>query len=92
MGWGYVGPVPKGRRHPAARWFDQIAIVQERRGQGYGRALLLAVEDEIPVTGGHELRLNVFSRNRVAVALCRSGGYETTANPGSGPEMRQRPS
>ncbi|MCA5894277.1 GNAT family N-acetyltransferase [Isoptericola sp. NEAU-Y5] len=52
-----------------------IEVVEGRRGRGYGRALLAAVEDAARQAGATTLELNVFGQNRTAVALYDSAGY-----------------
>jgi ribosomal protein S18 acetylase RimI-like enzyme len=53
-----------------------IEIESERRGQGYGRALLKAAESEAVRHGATSIGLNVFGANRVARGLYESAGYE----------------
>ncbi|MFC7877582.1 GNAT family N-acetyltransferase [Isoptericola sp. NPDC057391] len=52
-----------------------IEVVESRRGQGLGRALLTATEDAARQAGATALELNVFGRNAAAVALYDSAGY-----------------
>ena len=52
-----------------------IEVVESRRGQGLGRALLTATEDAARRAGATALELNVFGRNAAAVALYDSAGY-----------------
>jgi len=73
--------------HPSAgfAWIYEIEILQEHRGQGHGRALLQAAEQESARHGITEIGLNVFGPNVVARSLYDSSGYEVTAT-----QMRKR--
>jgi ribosomal protein S18 acetylase RimI-like enzyme len=53
-----------------------IEITADRRGQGYGRALLKAADAEATRHGATSIGLNVFGSNHVARALYESAGYE----------------
>ncbi|MFJ1705186.1 GNAT family N-acetyltransferase [Kitasatospora sp. NPDC088346] len=59
-------------------WVMVVQVDEEHRGRGYGRGLMLLAERECLAAGVHDLGLNVFSRNEVAVALYASLGYRTT--------------
>lgn len=52
-----------------------IEVAPERRGEGLGRALLAAAEDEIRRRGVPALLLNVFGPNVRAQSLYASAGY-----------------
>ncbi|WP_371501352.1 GNAT family N-acetyltransferase [Kitasatospora sp. NBC_00374] len=67
--------LPDGR--PLA-WVMVVQVDEEHRGLGYGRSLMLLAERECLAAGVHDLGLNVFSRNEVAIALYTSLGYRTT--------------
>jgi GNAT superfamily N-acetyltransferase len=68
----WVAPHP---RRPAAGWVYDIEIDEERRGQGFGRAAMLAAEDVARSEGWTAIGLNVFGRNARARALYESLGY-----------------
>jgi ribosomal protein S18 acetylase RimI-like enzyme len=61
----------------AAFVFD-VEVEPELRGQGYGRAIMLAAEAYARDLGAPALRLHVFGSNTVARSLYESLGYETT--------------
>jgi GNAT superfamily N-acetyltransferase len=65
---------------PAAggAWIYDIEVLAGHRGQGYGRALLAAAEQETVRHGVHAMGLNVFGPNAVARGLYESAGYEIT--------------
>ena len=60
-------------------WIYGIQIESEERGNGYGRALLLAAEQEIVQRGIGVIGLNVFGPNKVARNLYESAGYQVTS-------------
>jgi ribosomal protein S18 acetylase RimI-like enzyme len=60
-------------------WIYDIEIVPERRGQGYGRALLAAAEEAVAGHGVEAIGLNVFGPNTTARNLYESAGYTVTA-------------
>lgn len=60
-------------------WIYSIQIESEQRGNGYGRALLFAAEQEIVRRGIGVIGLNVFGSNKVARNLYESAGYQVTS-------------
>jgi len=64
---------PRGA--PGVAFLYDIEVVEPRRGQGLGRALLEATEDAVRQAGATGLELNVFGRNTAAVSLYGSAGY-----------------
>ena len=56
-------------------WLYDITIEETERGRGYGRAAMLALEDEVRTLGFARLALNVWGGNEVARGLYRSLGY-----------------
>ncbi len=73
-----VGTVFFGIRGAEA-WLYEIAIEEDERGRGYGRAAMLALEDEARALGHDRLALNVWGGNEVARGLYRSLGYSEQA-------------
>jgi ribosomal protein S18 acetylase RimI-like enzyme len=67
---------PRGA--PDTAFIYDIEVRPERRGQGYGRALLAAAEDEVRRRGLGALTLNVFGDNATAISLYASSGYRVT--------------
>jgi ribosomal protein S18 acetylase RimI-like enzyme len=57
-------------------WIYAIEVVSQRRGQGFGRALLAAAEGEVKNQGMAVLGLNVFGDNETARNLYQSAGYD----------------
>jgi ribosomal protein S18 acetylase RimI-like enzyme len=69
-----VGSVFLGLRGADA-WLYDITIHEPERGRGYGRAAMLALEEELRVLGHDSVALNVWGGNEVARGLYRSLGY-----------------
>ena len=59
-------------------WIYDIEVAPDRRGQGYGRVLLRAAEDETARRGVTAIGLNVFGGNAVARQLYETSGYDVT--------------
>ncbi|WP_424936763.1 MULTISPECIES: GNAT family N-acetyltransferase [Bacteria] len=57
-------------------FLNDIEVRPERRGQGWGRALLAAVEEATREVGATALELNVFGRNEAAIRLYANAGYD----------------
>jgi GNAT superfamily N-acetyltransferase len=73
-----VGTVFLGSRDGGA-WLYDITIAESERGRGYGRAAMLALEDEVRRLGFQALSLNVWGGNEVARSLYRSLGFAEVA-------------
>jgi ribosomal protein S18 acetylase RimI-like enzyme len=56
-----------------------IEVLEEQRGTGYGRSIMLAGEEECRRRGYEYLSLNVFGNNTTAISLYDSLGYQVTA-------------
>jgi GNAT superfamily N-acetyltransferase len=52
-----------------------VEVLPEQRGKGYGRAIMLAGEEECRRRGYTHLALNVFGGNSIATGLYDSLGY-----------------
>jgi ribosomal protein S18 acetylase RimI-like enzyme len=77
-----VGRLWYGERDgPGGRhiYLYEIAVHDEHRGKGVGRAAMLELEDEARALGHDEVRLNVFGRNAVARRMYRSLGFDEVA-------------
>jgi len=62
-----------------ALWIFDVRIEEQHRGRGYGRAAMLAAEEEARRRGLERIALNVFGGNEVARNLYRSLGYAENA-------------
>jgi GNAT superfamily N-acetyltransferase len=69
-----VGTVFVGVRDGGA-WLYDITIDEPDRGRGYGRAAMIALEDEARELGHATMGLNVWGANEVARGLYRSLGW-----------------
>ncbi|WP_238164547.1 GNAT family N-acetyltransferase [Kribbella pittospori] len=56
-----------------------IEVDSGHRGKGYGRAIMLAGEEECRRLGYTQLDLNVFGNNTTAIGLYNSLGYTVTS-------------
>ncbi|MGA5699432.1 GNAT family N-acetyltransferase [Peterkaempfera bronchialis] len=59
-------------------WVFSVEVAEHARGRGYGRALMHLAERECLAADVHDLGLNVFSDNEVAIGLYTSLGYRIT--------------
>jgi ribosomal protein S18 acetylase RimI-like enzyme len=72
----WIGPAG---RDPERWWVWDVAIDDDHRGQGLGRAAMLLAERLARAQGARTIGLNVFAGNAVARSLYGSLGYEETA-------------
>lgn len=77
VGYAWVG-LDHPRGTPDTAFIYDIEILEERRGEGLGGALLAAVEREVQQAGVPAIELNVFGHNRTAISLYESAGYAVT--------------
>lgn len=70
----WLGPNPNG---VGPMWIYEIEVIDERRGQGWGRALMGEAERIARQDGYAEIGLNVFGSNAIARGLYESLGYIT---------------
>jgi len=73
VGWLWLGAPPMGG---SGLYVYDIEVDEEHRGEGLGRAIMLAAEDVVRRAGHDRLGLNVFGWNHRAESLYRSLGYE----------------
>ncbi|MFV2085662.1 GNAT family N-acetyltransferase [Micromonospora sp. LOL_021] len=78
VGWIWVGLPDSGDLERPA-WIYNIEVDTAQRGNGYGRAILAAVEPVLAARGVTRLGLNVFGDNLVARRLYESTGFTVTA-------------
>ncbi|HEX6685584.1 MAG TPA: GNAT family N-acetyltransferase [Candidatus Limnocylindrales bacterium] len=71
--------------HPDTAWVYNVEVSPEHRGKGYGRAIMLAAEEELRRRGVRKLGLNVFGSNKTAIALYDSLGYQVASQQMSKP-------
>ena len=75
LGWLWVKCTVPGLP-PGAAFLYQIQVVTSLRRQGYGRAMLAALEHQLATMGYRELRLNVWDSNAPARQLYEAAGYQ----------------
>jgi ribosomal protein S18 acetylase RimI-like enzyme len=75
---GYAWLAVKGPDVSCA-WIHDIAIDEEHRGKGYGRALLNGLEQVAREHGLESIGLNVFAGNDYARRLYERAGYKATS-------------
>ena len=73
VGWLWLGPPPSGG---SGLYVFDVEVDEEHRGEGLGRAIMLAAEQVARQSGNDRLGLNVFGWNHRAESLYRSLGYE----------------
>lgn len=64
-------------REPGASWVYGVEVSERHRGQGYGRAAMIAGEQATLAAGDTHLSLNVFGGNAVATRLYERMGDQT---------------
>jgi ribosomal protein S18 acetylase RimI-like enzyme len=75
VGYAWMSERPDERGRRLAYVFD-IWIREDARRRGFGRAAMVALEDEARALGLDRIRLNVFGQNAGARRLYRSLGYD----------------
>lgn len=76
---GYVWIGPQTNRDPRDWWLWDIAIDDQHRGRGFGRAAMELAEAEVKARGARSLGLKVFGFNTAARSLYESLGYSTVS-------------
>jgi ribosomal protein S18 acetylase RimI-like enzyme len=74
VGWLWVTPAEAGMP-PDSVYLYQILVKPARRREGYGQAMLAALEESLAADGIAEVRLEVFDTNHRAKALYEAAGY-----------------
>jgi len=77
VGWLWLGPAPTAGD---GLWVFDVEIDEPYRGQGLGRATMLAAEEAARDRGFPVVRLNVFGTNTTATALYGSLGFQVDAS------------
>ncbi|MGY0497497.1 GNAT family N-acetyltransferase [Nocardia sp. FBN12] len=76
---GYLWIGPDTSPDPGAWWIWDILIDADKRGRGFGRAVMLLGEEYAREQGAHTLGLQVFGFNTRARGLYETLGYEATS-------------
>lgn len=77
VGLGWIELRTRASGLPA--WVYDVQVRPERRGQGWGRALMEALHAAAAGLGAESVALNVFGHNAPAIALYDSLGYVVTS-------------
>jgi ribosomal protein S18 acetylase RimI-like enzyme len=89
VGWLWVKPSLDGLP-PDAACLYQILVKAELRRQGYGTAMLTALEYVLAAAGRRELRLNVWDTNMAGRCLYERAGYELAEQFPAKRQLRKR--
>ncbi len=76
IGTLWLGPHPTRGDHG---FIYDIVIDDRRRGEGFGRAAMIAAQDVLRADGKAAVGLNVFGSNRTAQRLYESLGFEVVS-------------
>ena len=90
VGWVWLSPAPSSIGASRARWLSQLTVLEPYRGQGWGRAILRAVERHERDRGSEEIWLRVFDWNVPASHLYLSHGYELAQKFATDAHLRKR--
>jgi GNAT superfamily N-acetyltransferase len=92
VGWLWVSPAPTflGPGHERTLWLSQVTVEEPHRRQGWGRAIMVALEDYATDLGMQEIWLRVFDWNVVARNLYESLGYELVTQFATDAHLRKR--
>lgn len=89
VGWLWVKLAPAGP-WSASAFLCQMTVARALRHQGYGRAMLAALEERLAGDGIDEVHLNVWESNLPAKCLYAAAGYELAAQFPSMRQLRKR--
>ena len=89
VGWVWVKLAPPGAWSTSA-FLCQMTVMRGLRHQGYGRAILAALEALLTNEGTDELLLNVWESNLPAKSLYHAAGYTRVAQLPTMRRMRKR--
>jgi ribosomal protein S18 acetylase RimI-like enzyme len=82
VGWLWIKLAPPTPRTTRA-FLCQLTVTRTLRHQGYGRAILAALESMLAAEGFVELSLNVYEANLAAKDLYAAAGFEPGARYGT---------
>jgi ribosomal protein S18 acetylase RimI-like enzyme len=89
VGWLWVKCSLEGLP-PSAAFLYQLLVKAQVRRQGYGTAMLAALEDVLAAGGLLELRLNVWDTNEAGRRLYERVGYKLVERFGAKRQLRKR--
>ena len=76
IGWFWFGKRVESKKEFG--YIYDIYLYPENRGKGYGKPLMVAIENEIKARGFKTMRLQVFGHNTVAQKLYLNSGFHIT--------------
>jgi ribosomal protein S18 acetylase RimI-like enzyme len=88
VGWLWVKPIDGAGARTV--FLEQITVAASCRRQGYGGAMLAAMEELLTADGEEELQLRVFVANQAARRLYAAAGYEQVEHDGRRVSLRKR--
>lgn len=68
-------------------WVNYLAVEPSQRGQGYGRDLMVAIEDGLERLGCPKVNLQVRTDNAAAIAFYQAIGYSVDASVSLGKRL-----
>jgi ribosomal protein S18 acetylase RimI-like enzyme len=75
---GYVWLLVRGPENDRRAFIGDVVIEEQYRGKGYGKKIMLLLEDEAKKRGLNRMGLHVFGSNETAILLYKKLGYITT--------------
>ncbi len=88
VGWLWVRPIDGTSARSV--FLEQITVAASCRRQGYGGAMLAAMEELLAADGEEELQLRVFVANEAARGLYAAAGYEEVEHDERRVSLRKR--
>jgi ribosomal protein S18 acetylase RimI-like enzyme len=76
LGFTLTSLCPELLSHEPSAHLEALAVGEGAEGQGVGKALLVAAEDEARTRGAETITLHVFARNTRARGLYEGAGYD----------------
>lgn len=73
-----VGVIWLGKKSNTTGFIYDFYILEQYRGQGYGKQAMKLIEEEGKKLGLTKIGLHVFGHNKVAISLYEKLGYEVT--------------
>ena len=75
---GYIWLLVRGNNNDQRAFIGDVIIEEQHRGKGYGKTIMLLLEDEVKRRGLSRIGLHVFGFNESAIGLYEKLGYQTT--------------
>ncbi len=75
---GFIWLLVRGPENDRRAFIGDVIIEEVHRGHGYGKKIMVLLEEEVKKLGLQRIGLHVFGDNEPAIRLYRSLGYLTT--------------